>query len=103
MGKARKYIDFKLYLTQVMGTQDSYQVSLLPTPEVGESISPVQFSISASAKENLLAVKQRRISNLNLLALGKELADWLLPAGTIRELFSHALKLAKNRGGVRLR
>ncbi|MEM8860597.1 MAG: CHAT domain-containing protein, partial [Chloroflexota bacterium] len=47
--------------------------------------------------------KQRRISNLNLLALGKELADWLLPAGTIRELFSHALKLAKNRGGVRLR
>ena len=41
MAKQREYIDFKLYLTGVPEGQGACQVALLPTPEVGETVTPV--------------------------------------------------------------
>jgi hypothetical protein len=105
MGNERKYIDFKLYLTKAAGDEHSYQVSLLPTPEVGESSSPIPFSTSEGAyAENVSDIRNRQINTSYLFDVGKQLADWLLPKkGGGRELFARALTLVGNKGGVRLR
>lgn len=39
--KPQPYIDFKLYLTRPDNGKSARQVALLPTPEVGEAITPV--------------------------------------------------------------
>ena len=49
MSKARQYIDFRLYLAKNGGDDDQYVVSLLPTPEVGETVEPIPFSIAEGA------------------------------------------------------
>ncbi len=104
MSTAREYIDFKLYLTDVAGSPDMFQVSLLPTAELGESVHPVLFTTSEGPyAENYKDLQNRRINNYYLFEIGKQLADWLLPKGTIRDLFGRALALVGNSRGVRLR
>lgn len=102
--KPRPYIDFKLYLTGPAGGTAACQVALLPTPEVGETISPVKVlreNIPSAADLQLLAAKMITFSKM--VALGKKLADCLLPEGVIRERFRAAYDEAGIDGGVRLR
>jgi hypothetical protein len=107
--KPRQYIDFKLYLTRPPDGKGC-QVTLLPTPEVGETISPVTVPAEKGPPADLLPYLAGKSINLpNLVKLGKGLAGWLLPdeapvgQQSIRDLFLEALKGAKNEGGVRLR
>lgn len=100
----REYIDFKLYLTRPPEGQDTCQVALLPTPEVGETITPVTVSAEKGpSADQLPYLAGKSITLRQLVQFGKGLANWLLPEDTIRSLFAEALKRAGNEGGVRLR
>jgi hypothetical protein len=100
----RDYIDFKLFLTQVPQGKGACQVSLLPTPEVGEAISPVILPGDQLPNADLLAyLAGKQITLRNLAALGKQLGECLLPTGPIRELFKDACRHAGEDRGVRLR
>lgn len=105
----RRYIDFKLYLTR-SADGEGCQVSLLPTPEVGETVTPVVVPAAAGPPaEALELIAQKAITVRQLVAFGKWLAAWLLPADepngerSIRSLFYAALAQAGPTGGVRLR
>ncbi len=107
--KPRSYIDFKLYLTRPPDGKGC-QVALLPTPEVGESITPVTTSAEKGPPADLLPlIASKGITLRKLVEFGKGLANWLLPGERIndqepiRDLFVDALKRAGNLGGVRLR
>ena len=104
----RNYIDFKLYLTGA--PNGACQVALLPTPEVGESVTPVIVPAENGPSANLLPfVASKGITLRKLVEFGKGLANWLLPTVSadgqepIRDLFVEALKRAGNEAGVRLR
>ena len=107
--KHRQYIDFKLYLTRAPdGT--GCQVTLLPTPEIGETSAPVIVPAEKGPSTDQLAyLASKSITLQKFVEFGKGLANWLLPAEsnddqeTIRNLFVYALKQAGNEGGVRLR
>jgi hypothetical protein len=102
--KPRAYIDFNLYLTRPSDGKCSCQVALLPSPEVGETITPVTVLLEESPPIDslqLLAAKQGTFGSM--VALGKKLANCLLPEGVIRERFRAAYDRAGIDGGVRLR
>lgn len=100
----RNYIDFKLYLTAAPDGKGACQVALLPTPEVGEAISPINVTAEKAPKPDLQAfLASKQITLRNLATLGKQLADCLLPDGPIRELFRDAYRHAGDDRGVRLR
>ena len=102
--KPRPYIDFKLYLTRPDDGKSACQVALLPTPEVGETINPVTVPLEEKPPIDALqwlAAKQGTFGSM--VALGKKLANCLLPEGVIRERFRAAYDRAGINGGVRLR
>ncbi|MCB0034525.1 MAG: CHAT domain-containing protein [Anaerolineales bacterium] len=104
MTNPRHYIDFKLYLTRT--AEGACQVSVLPTPEVGESILPVV--VSQPLDEDLRLFLAEKVPTLaDLIQLGRQLADHLLPEGDIREMFAAVFKRVKADKeadmGVRLR
>lgn len=100
----RDYIDFKLYVTAAPDGKDACQVALLPTPEVGEAITPIPVAAEKAPKPDLQAyLASKQITLRSLAALGKQLADCLLPAGPIRDLFRDAYRHAGEDQGVRLR
>ena len=106
--RERDYIDFKLYLTTAPNESAFCQVSLLPTPEVGESILPVVVPIEKRPTEMIQwDLEDKHITLQNLVVVGKQLADCLLPEGDIRKAFEWAYKVAsedkKRDRGVRLR
>src|SRR5215470_5751123 len=102
--KQRHYIDFKLYLTPSPDDQSACQVALLPTTEVGESRQPVAVSSSNAPSQDLLgALANKSITQRQLVELGKQLANCLLPDGDIRALFTEALHRIDVVGGLRLR
>ena len=86
--KQRQYIDFKLYLTAAPDGRGACQVALLPTPEVGETITPVTAPAEDAPPDDLLRqLANGKITLRNLASVGKKLADCLLPQDTIRERF----------------
>jgi len=102
--KPRPYLDFNLYLTRPPDGKSACQVALLPTPEVGETITPVAVPLEESPPPDalqLLAAKQGTFGSM--VALGKKLANCLLPEEIIRERFRAAYDRAGTDGGVRLR
>lgn len=102
--KPREYIDFKLYLTKAPDEQGGCRVALLPTSKVGETVLPVDVPAALGPSADQLAyLADKSITLRNLVAFGKGLGNWLLPEGTIRNLFDEALKQAGNKKGVRLR
>ncbi|MCX6032844.1 MAG: CHAT domain-containing protein [Chloroflexi bacterium] len=102
--KQRQYVDFKLYLTRPADGQAACQVALLPTPEAGETITPVTVPASEAPASDMLAyLAGKQITLRNLVSLGKKLAGCLLPEGVIRERFRYAYDQAGVEGGVRLR
>jgi hypothetical protein len=102
--KPRPYLDFKLYLTRPGDGKSACQVALLPTPEVDETINPVTVPLEEKPPIDALqwlAAKQGTFGSM--VALGKKLANCLLPEGVIRERFRAAYDRAGIEGGVRLR
>lgn len=104
MVKERQYLDFKLELRDLDEANDSFKVTVIHAPEVGEA-GPVSVPYGFSdLKINLKRVEGKKISDLkNLIDLGEKLADRLLPIGPIRSRFEEAIKKAGQDGGVRLR
>jgi hypothetical protein len=103
-GKPRPYIDFKLYLTRPSDAADGCQTALLPTPEVGETITPITVAAEHGPSPDLLPyLAGKSITLRQLVQLGKGLANWLLPEETVRPLFTETLKRVGNEGGLRLR
>ncbi|MBP8107834.1 MAG: CHAT domain-containing protein [Caldilineaceae bacterium] len=101
--KQRQYIDFKLFLTRPPDGQGC-QIALLPTPEVGETTTPVTILADQFPTETQLRqLANRSITARQLIDLGTRLANCLLPDGIIRKRFSVAYDLAGPEGGVRLR
>ena len=85
-------------------------MALLPTPQVGETVTPVIVPADKGPAANFLPlVASKGITLRNLVAFGKGLANWLLPEEadddqeSIRKMFVNAMTLAGNEGGVRLR
>ncbi len=102
--KPRQYMDFNLYLTRSPDGKSVCQVALLPTPEVGETITPISVPLQESPPSDamlLLVAKQGTFGSM--VVLGKKLANCLLPEGVIRERFRAAYDRAGIDGGVRLR
>jgi hypothetical protein len=102
--KERQYLDFKLELRDLDEANDSFKVTVIHAPEVGEA-GPVSVPYGFSdLKINLKRVEGKKIPDLkNLIDLGEKLADRLLPLGPIRSRFEEAIKKAGQDGGVRLR
>ncbi|MGA3359863.1 MAG: CHAT domain-containing protein [Halobacteriota archaeon] len=104
----RTFIDFKLYLTCPPGEDSACQVALLPTAEVGETVSPVTVPVDERpSTEDLELLAAKKVTLKQLIALGKKLANCLLPARDvhrdIRGLFQQAYNTAGPGRGVRLR
>jgi len=100
----RNYVDFKLYLTAAPAGKGACQVALLPTPEVGEAISPVVVPAQQTPDwEQQMLLADKSITLGNLAKLGKQLGECLLPSGPIRDLFREAYRHAGEDRGVRLR
>jgi len=102
--KQRPYIDFKLYLTAAPEGKGVCQVSVLPTPEVGEVIMPVIVGPDNAPRVDLIAkLASKSITLRDLATLGKQLAECLLPTGPVRNLFRDAYRCAGEDRRVRLR
>lgn len=102
----RRYVDFKLYLTRPDPAKSACQVTLLPTPEVGESQGPVDVPAERGPDPQLLELlADKALTAKQLVTLGSSLADCLLPeGGEVRGLFKRAFDRARADGeGVRLR
>jgi hypothetical protein len=100
----REYIDFGLHLEPPGHPHSVCRVSLLPTPEIGETLEPVDIPRQDSPPADLLPLlAAKAITWSDLVRIGKKLANILLPEGPIRELFLQAYRQAGPQGGVRLR
>jgi CHAT domain len=103
MKQQRKYVDFKLYLTTSCGGQGACETALLPTPEVGEVLTPiVTADADAPDGQALERLAGKLISIRELAELGKKLANCLFP-GEIRARFDELLNRTDEAGGIRLR
>ena len=103
MAKIRKYQDFILELDNYDEASGQYQVRLPPSDEWGAP-APVTIDLKYPEIEDPLADLQAKdIYIEDLIPLGKQLADRLLPAGPIRSNFIAAVRDASVDNGVRLR
>ncbi len=100
----RTYTDFILHLAPPADPSQACQVSVLPSPRVGELLEPAAVPVEAAPPRALLDdLAAKTISPRDLVTLGKRLADCLLPAGPVRDLFRAAQSAAGYEGGLRLR
>ncbi len=107
MAKERAYIDFKLELRDLDLEADQFKVAVLPSDsgEVGD-VPAVTAPYSMPDQDyilNDLDSTSKTVPQEDLLALGKALADRLLPAGPVREAYKMAVAAAGKDRGVRLR
>lgn len=101
MVKTRDYKDFLIELRDYK--DGSYTVAMPPSAEWGEP-DPVRVELKLDAiQTDLDALEAKDIYVEDLIPLGKELLNRLLPAGPIREKFVAAVRQAPLEGGIRLR
>jgi hypothetical protein len=101
--KTRQYRDFSLELRNLDLATDTFEVAVLPSPEFGE---PPAASVSLRTddlNDALDDLQDKRIDLEDLIWLGRQLADRLLPDGPIRAHFLEAVKATGQDYGVRLR
>jgi hypothetical protein len=104
MSAARKYLDLFLELKDLEKETDTFKVSILPSPNIGETREATTVSYGfKKLEDDLDSLENRAIDANDLFKLGKELADRLLPEGPVRELFKKAIWEAGRDKGVRLR
>jgi hypothetical protein len=102
MAKVREYLNLIADLRDLDLENDTFSVSLF-SADVGYS-QPVKVPYHFADLENQLdKLERKRLVEENLIALGQQLADRLLPPGEIRALFLDAYKKAGRAGGIRLR
>lgn len=100
----RLYTDFILHLSRPADSSQACQVSVLPSPRVGELLEPVSVPREAAPSIALLDdLPAKTITQRDLVKLGKQLTDCLMPEGTMRNLFRAVQTSAGYDGGVRLR
>ena len=103
MSQARTYLDFSIELRDLDRTVGSYTVAPLPSPELGE-LPPIPVNLKADELEgDLEDLRRKRIYLDELIHLGEQLTDRLLPAGPVRDGFGDAVRRVGRDGGVRLR
>lgn len=103
MSDSRQYINLNLELRDLNVGDDTFQVTMLPSP-VGESqqSETVPYALG-KLQDALESLEQKVISKEDMIGLGQSLTEKLLPPGQVRELFLDALNKAGRDGGVRLR
>jgi hypothetical protein len=70
--KPRPYIDFKLYLTRLPDEKSACHVALLPTPEVGETITPVTAPLEEIPPPDVLQwLAAKKATFGSMVALGR--------------------------------
>src|SRR5262245_41138126 len=103
MAKERKYVDFMIELRGLDLAANNFEVAVAPSKELGDP-APVSVRYDyAELEEALQELDEKSIDAEDLTSLGKQLADRLLPAGTVRNLFQESVRKAGLDGGVRLR
>jgi hypothetical protein len=103
VAKERKYVDFMIELRNLNLEANNFEVAVAPSKELGDP-APVSVGYDYDELEEALQeLEEKAIDAEDLIRLGKQLADRLLPAGTARNLFQESVRKAGLDGGVRLR
>ena len=103
MAKERKYVDFMIELRGLNLESNNFEVAVAPSKEMGDP-TPVTVRYDYDELEEALQeLEEKAIDAEDLIRLGKQLADRLLPTGTVRNLFQESVRKAGVDGGVRLR
>src|SRR5262245_55457449 len=103
MAKERKYGDFIIELRGLNLEANKFEVAVAPSKDLGD---PPPISVQYSydeLEEALQELEEKAIDVEDLIRLGKQLADRLLPVGTVRNLFQESVRKVGMDGGVRLR
>ncbi len=103
MAKPRAFKDFIVELRDYEQGADSYTVALAPAQGWGDPPAVKLKLDQAAIQKSLDRLEGKKIFVDDLIPLGQQLMDRLLPAGDLRELFANAVKAAGPDQGVRLR
>ena len=96
----RTYTDFKLELRDFNGAAGIYKVAILdPDAPPAETVEWKNEELEDSFDD----LDRKRLSIEDAIELGRLLANRLLPAGPVREVWHRAVRAAGIDGGVRLR
>jgi hypothetical protein len=103
MSRSRKYKDYIVELRNYEPDSEQYEIALTLPKGEGEP-TPVRAQLDYSQIETALNdLEAKQIEPEDLLALGRQLMDRLLPKGVLREHLVNAVKKAGPDGGIRLR
>jgi esterase/lipase superfamily enzyme len=103
MAKERRYIDFMIELRGLNLEAGNFEVAIVPSKELGDP-PPVSVRLSYDElEEDLQQLEEKAIDAEDLIRVGRQLADRLLPPGIVRNLFQESVRRAGRDGGVRLR
>jgi hypothetical protein len=103
MSKTRQYLDYIVELRHYDPDSDQYEIALTLPKGQGEP-APVQGQLDYAQIETALAdLEAKDLFLEDLVVLGGQLMDRLLPEGDLRHHLVNAVKQAGPDGGVRLR
>lgn len=103
MAAPRDYVDYRIELRNYDPNQDQYEVALFPPQKLGEP-APVKTKLAIEdIQEPLRDLEDKEIYVNDLIPLGKQLMDRLLPDGPLRDHLVNALKGLSPDQGLRLR
>ncbi len=103
MAAPRNYVDYRVELRNYDPGRDHYEVALFPPQELGEP-APVQTALAiGDIQEPLRDLEDKEIYVDDLIPLGRQLMDRLLPDGPLRDHLANAVKNLSPDQGLRLR
>ena len=103
MAKPRAFKDFIVELRDYDQAADSYTVALAPAQGWGDPAAVKVKLDPPGIQKSLDRLEAKKIFVDDLIPLGQQLMDRLLPDGDLRALFVNAVKTAGPDQGVRLR
>jgi hypothetical protein len=99
----RSYVDYRVELRNYDSASDQYEIALFPPKELGEP-APVKAALAlGDIQESLRDLEAKAIWLEDLIPLGKQLMDRLLPDGPLRDHLVNAVKNLSPDQGLRLR
>jgi hypothetical protein len=103
MADPRSYVDYRVELRNYDSGSDQYEVALFPPQKLGEP-APVKAALAiGDIQEPLRDLEAKDIYVNDLIPLGKQLMDRLLPDGPLRDHLVNAVKNLTADQGLRLR
>jgi CHAT domain len=103
MAAPRSYVDYRVELRNYDSGSDQYEVALFPPQKLGEP-APVKAALALSdIQEPLRDLEAKALWVEDLIPLGKQLMDRLLPDGPLRDHLVNAVKNLSPEQGLRLR